>query len=131
MRTFASARRFANSGGLVICDRFPLAGVETMDGPMLEHLVEPSDRSNLVDKLVALERHYYQAITTPDVVIVLKLPPELALKRRPEDPPASVRARATEIWERVWDDRRVHVVDASRSASEVMTEIRSILWSAL
>jgi len=128
---FSRARRFANAGGLVICDRFPTSQIAMMDGPQIGHLVAPEARTKLVNRLIALERGYYEGITPPDCTLVLRLDPELAVVRKPEDDASSVRARAGEIWERDWSVQRVCVVDASRPRSEVSSAAESWIWRAL
>lgn len=129
--SFSRARRFANAGGLVICDRFPVPQITMMDGPQIEHLVAPEARTKPVKRLVALERGYYQAITAPDCAVVLRLDPDLAVSRKPEDDASSVRARAGEIWKRDWSGQRVCVVDASRPREEVLSTIKHFIWRAL
>ena len=42
-RTYRKARRFANNGGIVIFDRFPLPDVIAMDGPEIEGLIAAGD----------------------------------------------------------------------------------------
>lgn len=128
---FARARRFANTGGLVLCDRFPSSALTTMDGPQIEHLVAPEARTRLVDWMIALERRCYEPITAPDCAIVLRLEPELALARKSEDDPASVRARADEIWKRDWSDQRLIVVNAAQPREEVLSRVKRIVWQEL
>ena len=129
--TFSRARRFANAGGLVICDRFPTSQITMMDGPQIEHLVAPEARTKIVDQLIARERRYYEAINPPDCTVVLRLDPELAVARKAEDDASSVRARAGEIWKRDWSGQLACVVDASRPRAEVLSIAKSIIWRAL
>jgi thymidylate kinase len=129
--TFARARRFANAGGLVICDRFPSSRITTMDGPQIEHLVAPGARTKLVERLIARERRYYEPITAPDCEVVLRLDPELAVARKLQDDPCSVRARAREIWGMDWSGERVLVVDASLPREQVLSTVKSFIWRTL
>jgi thymidylate kinase len=129
--TYIRARRLANAGSLVITDRFPLTRITTMDGPQVEHLVQPETRSGRVERLIDIEHNYYRRITPPEVLIVLRLDPELAVQRRTDEDPVSVRARSREIWELDWSDLAARVIDASRTREEVMAEIKSIIWREL
>jgi thymidylate kinase len=130
--TYAKAQRFANNGGLVICDRFPLPQIRLMDGPQVERLtaaLRPNWRINLLAKL---EKGYYQKTLLPDLWIVLRVDPEVAVQRKTNESSAgSVRARAGEIWNLDWKETRAHVVDASKSKSEVLSELKGIVWSSL
>jgi thymidylate kinase len=85
--------------------------------------------SRTIRILVQRERDYYRRILAPDVLIVLRVAPDLAVRRKLEEIPASVRARSQEVWELDWRQTHAHVVDASRPQSEVLSEIKSIVWS--
>lgn len=134
-RAYVRMRRFASNGGIVICDRYPLSQVRRMDAPRLRHLEETErtghSLSRTVRILVQMERNYYRRIRAPEVLIVLRVAPDLAVRRKLEEIPESVRARSQEIWELDWRQMRAHVVDAGRSQSEVLSEIKSIVWAEL
>lgn len=129
--SYVRARRFAVNGGLVICDRFPLSQVRLMDGPQGERMTNPSDRNWFVRFLIDLEKKYYQPITYPELLIVLRADPETAVRRKVDEDAASVRARSGEIWKVDWQQTPAYVVDASRSEVEVLTELKALLWSYL
>jgi len=80
---------------------------------------------------VELEQRYYDRIMSPDLVIVLKVDPEVALRRKGDDEPAAVRARSAEVWNLEWGDTEVYIVDAGRSKDEVLSEIKSWVWPRL
>jgi thymidylate kinase len=142
--TYVSARRFAANGGLAVLDRFPVPQVTLMDGPrgarFLSQLAEgplahqflgPSRSSRLAKRLVAREENYYRQTELPEVLVVLRLDPEIALQRRPDEDPDFVRERNTEIWEMNWEHMDAHVIDASQSRDEVLTAIKVLIWSKL
>ena len=124
-------RRVAADGDLVLCDRFPLAQLTLMDAPRVERVKAPDRWRSLTRRLAALEQHYYRAIGPPDVLIVLRVDPETAVARKPEEAPDFVRARWQEIWEVDWAMVPAHVVDAGRPHDEVMSELRPLVWSEL
>ena len=86
----------------------------------------------LARRLVALEMSYYAKIEPPDVLIVLRVDPAVAVQRRvEEDDPGSVRERAGEIFDIDWAGTPAAVIDASRPRDEVASTIRQIVWSRL
>ena len=86
----------------------------------------------LARRLVGLEMSYYARIQPPDVLIVLRIDPAIAIQRRvEEDDPGSVRERAGEIFDIDWAGTPAVVIDASRPREEVASAIRRIVWSRL
>jgi hypothetical protein len=129
--TYVKARRFATNGGLALCDRFPLPQVKFMDGPQAERFTSTCQGNRLIVSLVGLENSYYQHITLPEVLIVLRVDPETAVRRKPEEDAASVRARSAEIWDLDWGQTPAHFIDASRPRAEVLSELKALIWSEL
>ena len=125
------ARATAVNGGLVVCDRFPLPELALMDAPRVERLLGRNAGGGLARRLAERERRYYRAIGRPDVLIVLRLDPDVAVARKPEESAEFVRGRQREIWETDWSRASAHVVDASRSKEDVLDTIKSIVWSEL
>jgi thymidylate kinase len=130
-RAYVKARRFATNGGLVICDRYPLSEVELMDGPQSNRIGITGKTKRLVAFLARGETGYYQQIMAPELLIVLRVDPEIAVKRRADEEAPFVRARCQEIWDLDWRQTHAHVIDASRSKTQVLTEIKSLIWSEL
>ena len=129
--TYVKARRFANNGGLVIFDRFPLPQVKFMDGPQIERMTSTYKANRLIKFLTELEEKYYQPITPPELLIVLRADPGTAVQRRSEEDAESVRGRSKEIWELDWRQTHAHVIDAGRSKAEVLSELKALVWSQL
>jgi thymidylate kinase len=139
--TFVKAHRRAARGALVIFDRFPLPHVQSMDGPRTRQFViqlaresatsrcAPRSSSRIVQWLIAAEESYYRRIGSPDLLVVLRLDPEIAVARKPEEAPSWIRWRAEEIRRANWDKTRAHIVDASASKSAVLRAVTSLLWS--
>lgn len=129
--TYCKARRLASNGELVICDRFPLKGVMMMDGPQAERMTRTIKRNWLVNKLIALENSYYQQMMTPELLIVLRLHPDLAVARKTDESAGSVRPRSEEIWKMDWTGTRARLVDSSQPKEDVLAEIKSLIWESL
>jgi thymidylate kinase len=82
--------------------------------------------------MAGLEQRYYRGIARPDVLIVLRVDPEIAVRRQPGDEPDYVRGRWREIWEVDWRALGgAHVIDAGQPAGEVIADIKSVVWSEL
>jgi thymidylate kinase len=129
--TYARARRLALAGTLVICDRFPLPQLALMDSRRIEQSVKAEQAHGLIKLLIELEKRYYQAIVPPDLLIVLKIDPEIAVRRKTSEDSTSVRARCQEIWDIDWQSTTAQVIDAGRSQAEVMLDLKSLIWSKL
>jgi hypothetical protein len=129
---YRRARRFTLSGGVVVSDRMPLPMLQRMDGPRTTWLQGDQGLGRLARALVGLEASYYARIGPPDLLIVLRVDPEIAVQRRATvDEPAFVRDRATEILDVDWTGTPAVVVDAAKAPEEVRSVIRRIVWSRL
>jgi thymidylate kinase len=130
-RAYIRARRFASVGGIVVCDRYPHPLIQTMDGPRTARIAQLGRRGRLARYLVDLEEGYYERIFEPDVLIVLRIDPKIAVQRRAGDDPAVVRARSNEVWQADWGRTSAGVVEASRPPWQVLLEVKSLVWSGL
>lgn len=129
--TYQQARRFSSSGGLALCDRYSFPGFMHMDGPQCEGAVQSERVTGLYKFLIEREKIYYQRIPPPDLLIVLKLDPEIAVQRKTEETALSVRARSTEVWGLDWDAVSGHVIDASCPRDEVLAQVQALIWEHL
>lgn len=129
-RLYRRARRFAVSGGIAVCERYPIRPSYVHVAPVIPGLL-PRQVSWLARWLERAEASYYHRILAPDVLFVLKLDPELAVLRKPEEPAEYVRARGRIIWETDWSSTRAHLVDASQPLPEVLRHLKTTIWSIL
>ena len=81
--------------------------------------------------MIEIEERYHAAIAPPELLVVLRVDPEIAVQRKTEERPESVRARSAEVWNIDWRDSRVHIVDASQPEAEVARELKALVWSSL
>ena len=131
-RTYRRARRLASNGSVVFCDRYPLPQVSLMDGAVTARMKDPSRWGGWARSMAAVERSYYDRIASPDLLIVLRLDPDTAVERkRGVEPESSVRPRSEEIWHMDWRGSQAIVVDAASPKDQVLSEIRSVIWSRL
>jgi thymidylate kinase len=105
-RAAARARRRAARGAIVLCDRYPV----------MELAVDRSRDAADVPR--------------PDVVIALRITPEVAIQRRPDADPRLLHARAREVMDATWGPDAV-VIDATRPFDDVLREAKSEIWSRL
>lgn len=142
--TYIRARQLASQGKLVILDRFPLPQIQIMDGaqagqfirqlndgPRAGQFLTPRPNSWLAKRLVRLEESYYDQIVLPEILAVLKVNPAIAVQRKTTEDPVSVEKRSTEIWQLNWENTAAYVIDASKSKTEVASELKNLIWSRL
>ena len=129
--SYRRARRFADNGGVVIFDRFPLPQVHCMDGPQAERMAGSQWGNRVARFLARLEKGYYRPIVPPDVLILLRVDPETCVMRKRDEDAASVRARATEMWKLDLQRLPAHVIDAGKGKAEVLSELKALVWSQL
>jgi thymidylate kinase len=129
--TYVKARRLATNGGLVLLDRFPLPQIKFMDGPQIDWLTCNHPANGLIKFLSNLEKRYYQEMMLPDMLIILRADPEIAVGRKIDEAADSVRARSTEIWDSDWNQTPAHVINANRSKEEVLADVKKLIWSQL
>jgi hypothetical protein len=129
-RLYVRVRRFALSGGVALCERYPIPQNRRLVGPCIPELLSGRP-GKLAMLLCGMEARYYERILSPDAVLVLRLDPELAVLRKPEEPAEYVRARGRIIWNTDWSTTGAHVVDASQPLPEVLQRLKAIIWSRL
>jgi thymidylate kinase len=127
-RAHAIAHRHAARGGITICERHPSAEHEALAGSSEQQGAALAATSRLATSLRRRERACYAGLARPDLTLVLRLEPELAVSRKPEEPADYVRRRATLVFARAWDRADERVVDASRPLPDVLRELRSRVW---
>lgn len=128
---YRRALRFATNGGLVLCDRFPLPSVQLMDGPVVEQLAGDKSASRRVQWLKTIEESFYERIVTPEFLFVLKVDPDTAVARKPEENETFVRMRSDEIWRVADTIPDAQVIDTSDSMESVSKRIWRRVWTGI
>jgi thymidylate kinase len=129
-REYARARRLATNGAIVIADRYPVPELRSMEAPRAAWL---SGRTlgRMPRTMMAFEGRCYDRIAEPDVLVVLRVHPDVAVARRPDQDEAFVRARSEEVWAADWSGSDAVVIDADREREHVLAEVRSLVWSRI
>ena len=130
-RVYSDARRFAMNGGLVLCDRYPHSCLASMDVPRIASLTAGSPRGRVLRALIRLEERYHSSILPPELLVVLRVSPEIAVRRKTTERPETVRPRSAEVWDADWRASGAHVIDASRPADAVARELEQLVWTTL
>ena len=130
-RLYRKARRAANAGTIVISDRYPHPLLISMDVPQIARLTDEGARSRLVRRLIQIEEGYHCPIVLPELVIVLRLKPEVAAARKTDEPYEYVLERSGEVWDVDWSESGLSVVDASQAPAEVVRRVKELIWSSL
>lgn len=130
---YAKARKSANRGAVAICDRLPLPGLKFMDGPRIAQIAANHSGAAgwAVSLLSKLEKKYYAQILPPELLIVLKVEPETAVLRKTDEDSVYVRARSALVSEIDWRQVQAHVIDGGQAKSDVLSDVKSLVWSAL
>jgi thymidylate kinase len=130
-RVYLKARRFADNGGVAICDRFLVDGIALMDGPNIGRTLADTELTWLSRALMKAENKRYQQIMQPDLLLVLRVDPEIAVRRKTDEKEDHVRTRSHEIWETDWTGTQAHLIDASQPVASVLAEIRAQVWQQI
>jgi thymidylate kinase len=96
-KEFKKACKLRDKGFIVLQDRIPLEGITAMDCPRVHTLLEGKYK-----KLSQFEKRQYQNIKGVDLLFLMKLDPEIAIKRRPNDDPDELMIRSGQIWNNEW-----------------------------
>jgi thymidylate kinase len=129
--TYVKARRFASNGGIVLCDRFPLPRIMSLDGPQAKRIVESGQNNAITRWLAGIEEYWYSRISSPDILIVLSVDPESAARRKTDENSEHVRTRVTQVSQSDWGECGAQVIDAGRPQAEVLAKLKSLIWSRL
>jgi thymidylate kinase len=102
-----------------------------MDGPSIARSLPAGSGTGLANRLLKSETRLYEGILPPDILVVFRVDPEIAVRRKPNEDPAYVRARTREIWQLDWRGTNAQILDANQPLEQIRSELRSLLWSEL
>jgi thymidylate kinase len=120
----------AMSGDLVLCDRYPLPGLASMEACHGHRLHKA--RGRLARRWIQQEKKIHDSIESPGLVIGLRVSPDLASSRRPEDGSEFVSFRAAEFFAYTEaHEQEISAIDASATLADVAQQLRRLVWQAL
>jgi thymidylate kinase len=131
------SRAFARAanGSIVLCDRYPSMSDGAPDGPQLQQFAIDPKRYPIQYWLAHTEKHLYQEIPSPDVVISLCVPIEVALLRNKsrgkEEPEDYVRLRHAQSSNLDFGPVQLYRINTDRPLAETVLEVKNTIWNAL
>lgn len=133
-RRALEGQRAAETGSVVIFDRYPLEAVRihdrVMDGARLDtELSQP--RGRLIEHLVRRERELHDRISPPDHVIALRVDPDVSLGRKPAHDPESIHAKSESITDATRTRSDFLEIDANAPFEAVVREVNERIWDWL
>jgi thymidylate kinase len=130
-RLYRRVRETAAAGGVVICERYPLPGNRLLVGPSRDQGRALTANSELARRMRRWEARYYARMARPELVLVLRVDPDTAVRRKTDEPADYVRARAWAMWETDWSDSDATLIDATRPLRDILVELRALVWETL
>ena len=130
-RLHDQAFRFAAGGGIAICERYPLPQSWALSGPSEAQGVAAAVQSTLATRWRRWERRLYERMARPDLVFVLRLDAETAVRRKPSEPADYVRERARLTAAADWTGTGAVIVDAAQPLPQVVATLKAELWKSL
>ena len=135
----ASARRTADRGTVIICDRYPSATVGAMDSPRLQ--TNPAQRGAVAavyNWLARVEQRLYDQIPPPDAVLRLTVSVETAKARNQartklgKEAAAYIesRRRQSAAWQRS-DVKHMVNIDTDQSLAETIHAAQAAIWGII
>ena len=115
---FKKACKLRDKGIIVLQDRMPLKGLTAMDCPRVDTIL-----NGKYNKLSKYEKKQYGSIKGVDMLFVMKLNPEIALQRRPNDDPDELRIRSGQIWNNDWVAPFAHEINTGENNPEQVQNI--------
>jgi thymidylate kinase len=82
-------------------------------------------------RLARSEAAMYRRIRPPDLLLVVKVPPDIAVERRREQDGEYVTRRAQEVWDTDWEELGATVLDGRRSVEEVSEDGLRAVWARM
>lgn len=131
LREYRALRRVADRGGVVVSDRWPLPQITLMDGPRTTWLLGCEGVGPLTRAIASREAALYRQIAPPDVLVVLRIDPEIAVARRSDEEGSYVRARNTEVRDADWTGTGAVIVDAALPREQVLASVQQAIWSGI
>jgi thymidylate kinase len=125
----------AANGSIVLCDRYPSMSKGAPDGPQLQQLLIDPKRYPIRSRLARTEKRLYQEIPSPDMVISLCVPVEVALVRNrnrgKEEPEDYVRYRHSLASNLEYGGAPVCEINTDQPLDTTVLEVKNNIWRNL
>ena len=120
-------------GGIVLCDRYKSQDHGVMDSKRLI----PDHYTSFKNKMASLENQIYDSMTAPDIMFYLTVSVELAVQRNEDrikegkESEEFLRHRHLENKNLSYNAKNLYEIDTNKEYSEVISEIKRIIWSVI
>ncbi len=125
----------AANGSIVLCDRYPSMIKGAPDGPQLQQFVIDPKRNPIQYRLARIEKRLYQEIPSPDMVISLYVPLEVALLRNKnrgkEEPEDYVRFRHSLTSNLEYGNAPIYKINTDQPLDTTVLEVKKNIWGNL
>jgi thymidylate kinase len=131
------SRAFARAanGNIILCDRYPSMSTGAPDGPQLQQFEIDPKRYPIQAWLAHIEKRLYHEIPSPDMVISLYVPIEVALLRNKnrgkEEPEDYVRFRHSLAANLEYGNSPVYKINTDQTLDTTVLEVKKNIWRNL
>lgn len=126
-KEFKRACKYRDKGFIVLQDRIPLEEITAMDCPRVHLILDGKFK-----KISNFEKKQYLDIKGVDQLFVLKVDPEIAIKRRPNDNQDELRIRSGQVWNNEWSAPYAHEINTGENnPDEVQRILLNKVWENL
>lgn len=133
-RQFHQSMMEAESGCIVLYDRYPLKDVRMFDRPVDGPRIaaEWDGKANWLERRLArTEEDLYQQITIPERIIALRVHPETSRLRKPDHDYETIVQKTKAIDQAIPALPDLMVVQADAPIEQVVNQVKAIIWDCL
>ena len=129
LRIYTASLHFASVGGIVVADRYPLPAFQAMEKPMDGPRIK-AEAGGQTNRLSDREEDYYSRIRLPDKIFVLQTRIDKLRERKGNVERKIYEAKAKAVNALEHSDI-IDVIDANRSHSDVLLDVKRRIWESL
>jgi len=135
LRRSTSGRRLVGQGWIVLYDRYPLPGAlvrgRPIDGARIALGSVDGPTSGTPGRAAQAEQRIYAGIVPPDLTVVLRVSPAVALARKPDHDRVVLSEKAASVSDIALDYPGAVVIDADAPLEAVLLEVKRAIWRRL
>jgi thymidylate kinase len=127
------ARNLSRKGYVVLIDRYKSENIGIMDS----HKLDPNNFNSFKKYLAKIENNLYNKMGIPNLILHLKVPIEVAIKRNDERIKSDKESTSELILRYdinknlIYKANNYHVVDSNKDYNKVLTEIKGLIWKSI
>ena len=127
------ARNLSRKGYVVLIDRFKSENIGKMDS----HKLDPNKFDSFKKYLAKIENDLYYKMGIPNLLLQLKIPIDVAVKRNNEriksdkESTPELKLRYDINKNLVYKANNCYDIDSNKDYNEVLTQIKGLIWKSL